>query len=66
MHHGETEIPVDMVESLEHRLLLRAVLMPLDWKPIAGLISSGQQSGDKAIKLFEQHRFPVEGQAIPH
>lgn len=36
MHHGETENPVGMVESLEHRLLLRAVHMPRDWKPIAG------------------------------
>lgn len=36
MHHGETENPIGMVASLEHRLLLRAVHMPRDWKPIAG------------------------------
>lgn len=36
MQRGKTENPVDMVENLEDRLLLRAVLMPLDWKPIAG------------------------------
>lgn len=35
-HHGETENPLGMFESLEDRLLLRAVLMPRDWKPVAG------------------------------
>lgn len=65
MHHGETERPVGMVESLEHRLLLRAVhAARLEGQSLA-LISSGQQSYVEAIKLFEPAPFPGRGPAIP-
>lgn len=54
-----------MVESLEDRLLLRAVLMPRDCKPIAGPDQLSQKSYDEAIKLFEPASFPGRGRAIP-
>ena len=38
--------------------------MPHERKPIAGhdQLRAGQQAGDEAIKLFEQHRFLAEGE----
>jgi hypothetical protein len=60
----ETENPVGMVKVLEDRLLVCAVLMPDDWKPIAGhdQFRAGQQPGDEAVKFFEQHRVLAEGE----
>jgi hypothetical protein len=64
MLHDETENPIRMIKVLEDRLLVRAVLMPDDWKPIAGhdQLWAGQQTGNEAVKLFEQHRVLAEGE----
>lgn len=56
--------PVGMVEILEYRLLLLLSSSRATGSQSLALISSGQQSGDKAIKLFEQHRFLVEGEQL--
>jgi hypothetical protein len=57
--HDETENPVDMVKVFEGRLLICAIPIPDDWKPLARLdqVGADQQTGDEAVKLFEQHRF---------
>jgi hypothetical protein len=62
--HDETKNPVDMVKVFEGRPLIGAVTIPDDWKPLAGLdqVGGDQQTGDEAVKLFEQHGFLAKGE----
>jgi hypothetical protein len=64
MLHDESENSVDIVNAFEDWLLICAVPVPDDWKPVVGTDEFGtdQQTGDKAVKLFEQHRFLAEGE----
>jgi hypothetical protein len=52
-----------MVKVFEDWLLICAVSVPDDWKPIAGFdqLGTDQQAGDEAVKLFEQHRLLAKG-----
>ena len=51
-----------MVKVVEGRLLICAIPIPDDWKPLARFdqVGADQQTGDEAIKLFEQHRLLAE------
>jgi hypothetical protein len=64
MLHDETENPIRMVKVLEDRRLVCSVLMPDDWKPVAGhdQLRADKQAGDEAIELFEQHGVLTEGE----
>ena len=64
MFHDETENPVELVRVFEGRLLICAIPVPDDRKPLARLDQVGpdQQTGDEAVKLFEQHRFLAKGE----
>jgi len=64
MLHDETENPVHMVKVFEGRLLIRAIPVPNDWKPLARFdqVGADQRTGDEAVKLFEQHLFLAEGE----
>src|SRR5258706_5608537 len=66
MLHDETENPVDMVKVVEGRLLICAIPIPDDWKPLARLdqVGADQQTGDESVKLFEQHRFLAKGEQL--
>ena len=63
MFHDETENALDMVKVFEDWLLICAVSVPDDWKPIAGLdqLGTDQQAGDEAVNFFEQHRLLAKG-----
>src|SRR6478672_2757396 len=62
MLHDETENPVDVVKVVEGGLLICAIPIPDDWKPLARFdqVGADQQTGDEAVKLLEQHRFLAE------
>jgi hypothetical protein len=64
MLHDETENPVDMVKVVEGWLLIRTIPVPDDRKPLAGFdqVGADQQTGDEAVKLFQQHRFLAKGE----
>jgi len=53
-----------MVKVLEGRLLIGALPIPDNRKPLARLdqVGADQQTGDEAVKLFEQHRFLAKGE----
>src|SRR6202166_1140180 len=62
--YDETENPVDFVKVVEGRLLIWAIPIPDDWKPLTRFdqVGADQQTGDEAVKLFEQHRFLAKGE----
>src|SRR6202040_2058852 len=50
MLHDEAENPVDMVKIIKGRLLIAAIPIPDDWKPLAWFneVWADQQTGDEA------------------
>jgi hypothetical protein len=62
--HDEADNTVGMVDAFEDRLLICAVTVPDDWKPVFGAdeFRAGQQAGNEAIKLIEQHHFLAKGE----
>jgi hypothetical protein len=52
------------VKVVEGRLLIWAIPIPDDWKPLTRFdqVGADQQTGDEAVKLFEQHRFLAKGE----
>src|SRR5882724_13410719 len=56
--HDETENPVDMVKVVEGWLLICAIPIPDDWKPLArfGQVGADRQSGGTLIRRSNTYR----------